>query len=495
MEYYLGVDIGTTSVKVVAFSTTGKALFVQSGFYKMYHPQPDQSEQNPEEVFTAVTDACNKIYGLMEKVAPKFVAFCSAMHSVMAIDESGKPLTNCIIWADNRASAIAEGLHASHKAKQYYMATGVPVHAMTPLCKLLWLKKNEPEIYSKSQKFIGIKEYIFHKLTGQYLIDTSVASATGFLNLAALQWDEGILHELDLNDSSFSELVPTKQIVALKKSTQIASQFWLPDGINLVIGGSDGALANLGAGGADGETLVVTIGTSSAARIITNNIKLDSSMRTFCYHITDEMYVVGGPGNNGAIVLEWFKTLILETSESYDELFAKAATIEPGCDGLLMLPYLLGERAPLWNSNAKGVFFGLSINHTQSHMIRACMEGVVFGLYSIAKIILEKRKVKGIYATGGFSQSHLWLQMLADMCNMEVSVSGSGESSALGAVMLGIEALHLQPLPVLPFVADCTPNVANHIIYKSNFEKFEKIIVALEVMWKGSPVANELLLV
>ena len=373
------------------------------------------------------------------------------------------------------------------------MATGVPVHAMTPLCKLMWLKTNEPEIYSKSQKFIGIKEYIFQKLTGRYLVDTSIASATGFLNLASLQWDEDILHELDLNDSSFSELVPTKQIVVLKKSPEIASQFLLPDGIDLVIGGSDGALANLGAGGADGETMVVTIGTSSAARIITNNIKLDSAMRTFCYHITDQMYVVGGPGNNGAIVLEWLKTNILETAESYDELFAKAATIEPGSEGLLMLPYLLGERAPLWNSNANGVFFGLNINHRKPHMIRACMEGVIFGLYSIAKIILEKRKVKGIYATGGFSQSPLWLQMLSDMCNMEVSVSGSGESSALGAVMLGIDALQLEPIPIPTFVADYTPDVARNKVYESNFKKFEKIIAALEHMWEASPVSNELL--
>lgn len=492
MEYYLGVDIGTTSVKAVAFSITGKLLFVQSGFYKMYHPQPDQSEHDPEEVFTAVMDACNKIYGLMEHINPKFVAFCSAMHSVIVIDENGKPLSNCIIWADNRASAIAEDLHATHQAEKYYMATGVPVHAMTPLCKLMWMKANEPEIFSQARKFIGIKEYVYYKLTGQYQVDTSVASATGFLNLATLQWDEDILHELGLIDSSFSELVPTKQVTTLKKSPEIKDHFLLPDGIQLVIGGSDGALANLGAGGADGETMVVTIGTSSAARIISNSVKLDGAMRTFCYHITDQMYVVGGPGNNGAIVLEWLKTNILESAKSYDELFAKAATIEPGSDGLIMLPYLLGERAPLWNSNAKGVFFGLSINHTRAHMIRACMEGVIYGLYSIAKIILEKRKVKGIYATGGFSQSPLWLQMLADMCNMEVSVSGSGESSALGAIMLGIEALQLEPVTVPPFKADYKPDAAQHSIYKNNFEKFEKIVTALEYMWE-EPVAKELL--
>ena len=487
MQYYLGVDIGTTSVKAVAFSRTGKLLYTQSGFYKMYHPQPDQSEQDPKEVFAAVVDTCNKIFGLMGKAAPEFISLSSAMHSVMAIDENGKLLCNCIIWADNRASAIAEGLHATHKAEKYYRATGVPVHAMTPLCKLMWMKKKEPEIYIKAYKFIGIKEYIFHKLTGLYQVDTSVASATGILNLATLQWDEEILNELDLESSAFSDLVPPKHIELIKKTIG-TSELLLPDGIKVVIGGSDGALANVGAGAADGKTMVVTIGTSSAARIVTSRVKMDGAMRTFCYHIKDEMFVVGGAGNNGAIVLEWLKENILETAESYADLFAKAATIEPGCEGLLLLPYLLGERAPLWNSNARGVFFGLDINHSKAHMIRACMEGVIYGIYSIAKILLENRKVKGIYATGGFAQSPLWLQMLSDMCNMNVSVTGAVESSALGAVMVGIEALNLEPLPVTPFVTDYAPIAEHHFIYKNNFEKFESIIAALEHMWEATPV-------
>ena len=423
----------------------------------------------------------------MGNIAPRFVAFSSAMHSVMAIDKNGRPLCNCIIWADNRASGIAEGLHTTHKAKGYYMATGVPVHAMTPLCKLMWMQHNEPDLYGEAYKFIGIKEYIFQKLTGLYQVDTSIASATGLLNLATLQWDEDIMKELDLRSSSFSDLVPPKHVELMKKMPGTTTNLLLPDGIKLVIGGSDGALANLGAGAADGETMVVTIGTSSAARIVTGNIKVDTAMRTFCYHLNNEMYVVGGAGNNGAIVLQWLKENILETAESYADLFAKAATIEPGSEGLLLLPYLLGERAPLWNSNARGVFFGLDINHNKAHMVRACMEGVIYAVYSIAKILLENRKVKGIYATGGFTQSPLWLQMLSDMCNLNVSVTGAGESSALGAVMLGIEALDLEPLPVIPFVTDYTPNADHHLIYKNNFEKFERIIAALDYMWETIP--------
>ena len=221
--------------------------------------------------------------------------------------------------------------------------------------------------------------------------------------------------------------------------------------------------------------MALSIGTSGAARIVIEDVETDIKMRTFCYHIKDNIYIIGGASNNGAIVLEWLKDNLLETKETFAELFQKAETVKPGSDDLIFVPYILGERAPIWNSKARGIYFGLSINHTKAHLIRACMEGVIYGIYSIAKILLEKREITEIHATGGFTQSSLWLQMLADMCNIKVLVSGAVESSALGAVMIGLEAMGADPLPVKEILSSYDPDLLNHETYMKGFERFEGI--------------------
>jgi gluconokinase len=288
---------------------------------------------------------------------------------------------------------------------------------------------------------------------------------------------------LEISPTSLSTIVSPKHKIKYKKDFHNNKSLLIPDDIVLIIGGSDGTLANLGTGSVDGNSMAITIGTSAAARIIVDKIETDDRMRTFCYHLKDDLFVIGGPSNNGAVVLEWLKDKLLETTETLPELFSKAEKVEPGSDDLLFIPYILGERAPVWNSNARGVFFGLNINHTKSHLIRACMEGVIYSVYSIAKILLEKRVITEIHATGGFAQSPLWVQMLADVCNIKVLVSASFESSALGAVMVGMEAIGREPFSVKEIRSSYEPNLFSHKIYMKSFEKFERIYESLKEEW------------
>jgi gluconokinase len=482
MVYYLGIDVGTTSAKTVAFSETGEVLASHSCTYQMHHPQPGWSEQNPEEVFEAVIKSTNKVISVLPSYKLLLAAFSSAMHGLLLMDKNGQPLTNCIIWADNRAADIADRLKNSDWGKEIYYATGVPVHAMSPLCKLIWLKENSPTVFSKAAKFISIKEYIFYKAFGEYLIDTSVASATGLLNLKTLKWDEKILNFLDISSISFSEVVSTKtKRIYNKRNGDVNTKDWLmPNGTPFIIGSSDGALANIGTGATEKNSMAITIGTSSAARIITNAPETDTQMRVFCYHATDDSYILGGASNNGAVVLEWLKNNLLETQESVSEFFHKAEAVNAGSDDLIFVPYILGERAPIWNSKARGIFFGLSINHTKAHLIRACMEGVIYSVYSIARILLEKRLITEIRASGGFAQSNLWLQMLADVCNIKVLVSHAVESAAFGAVMLGMEAMNIEPFEKKEISNFYQPNLLNHEIYSRGFDKFERIYNSLK---------------
>lgn len=480
MNYFLGVDIGTTSVKAIAFNLMGELICKHSVGYEMQHPQPNYSEQNINEVLDAVILSINTVTKKLAPATVSFISFSAMMHSVIAVDKKGEPLTNCLIWADNRAAEVAETLANSDLGKRFYHDTGVPVHAMSPLCKLLWMKENEPALYSNAFKFIGIKEFICHRLCNEYLVDTSIASSTGLLNLNTLEWDTNVLEFLELEASSFSRIVSPKHIARFRNDGDHAASLHIPHNTILVIGGSDGTLANLGTGSVESNSMAISIGTSGAARIVVNRVETDSRMRTFCYHLKDSLYVVGGASNNGAVVLEWLKDKLLETTESFPELFARAEKVEPGSEDLLFLPYILGERAPVWNSNARGVFFGLNINHTKSHLVRACMEGVIYGMYSIAKILLEKRVITEIHATGGFAHSSLWVQMLADVCNIKVLVADAVESSALGAVMIGMEAMDITPFAAKEKSISYEPDLLKHEIYMRSFDKFERIYKSIK---------------
>lgn len=472
MNYYLGIDIGTTSLKAVAFEEQGNVITSFSFAYQMHHPQPDRNEQDPDEIFMAAVKGINRVVQTLAPRTPSFISFSAAMHSLIAVDEKGNLLTQCIIWADNRANVIADKLRASDKGPAFYHLSGVPIHAMSPLCKLLWLKEHEPDIFTNACKFIGIKEYIFYKLFGEYVIDTSIASATGLLNIKTLQWDEEILSYAGINSSRLSQVVSVKHISYYKGISQHLS---LDQNIPFVIGASDGALSNLGTGAVGGNAMAVTIGTSGAVRIVISAAATDDLMRTFCYHLKDNLYIAGGANNNGAVVLQWLKETLLQTNDSFEQLFEQAAKIEAGCQGLLFLPYILGERAPVWNSNAKGVYFGLSIQHTKAHLIRASLEGVIFSLYSIGKILTEKKQITEIHASGGFAKSALWLQILADVFNIKVLVSAAVESTALGAVMLGAEALAIDPKFAHQTSAVYNPDAKNNEVYLKSFEKFERL--------------------
>jgi gluconokinase len=321
---------------------------------------------------------------------------------------------------------------------------------MSPLAKLVWLKDEKPEICEKAAKFIGIKEYVFFKLFGEYIVDHSIASATGLFNLEQLDWDQGALELAGVTPDELSRPVPTTH-----QMTGVASEYaafmGIPEQLPFIVGASDGVLANLGVNAIEPGVIAVTIGTSGAIRTVSPVPKTDPKGRTFCYALTEDHWIVGGPVNNGGIVLRWlrdeFASSEVETAkrlgiDPYDVLTKIASTVNPGSDGLLFHPYMTGERAPLWDANARGSFFGLSIHHQKQHMIRSVLEGIVFNLYTV---LLAVEELTGeplrIQASGGFARSEMWRQLMADVFDKPVIVPESFESSCLGAIVLGMYAL------------------------------------------------------
>ncbi|WP_454193226.1 gluconokinase [Paenibacillus sp. Marseille-Q7038] len=490
-SYMIGIDIGTTSTKAVLFEKNGMVVAKASEEYPLLTPVPDSAVQNPNEIMSAVIHTVKAVMSesgiLPEQVL--FASFSSAMHSLIAMDASGLPLTPCITWADNRSNVWARKLKEELNGHEIYRRTGTPIHPMSPLSKLLWLKNEQKNIFDQAAKFISIREYVTFRLFSQYVVDHSIASATGLFNLEQLNWDQEALEVAGITPEQLSQLVPTTHVLT-GLDPYYAKEMGLNPSTAFVVGASDGVLSNLGVGAIHPGEVAATIGTSGAIRTVVDKPVTDVKGRTFCYALTENHWVVGGPVNNGGMIFRWVRDEMaaseVETAKrlgisSYDVLTRIAERVAPGADGLLFHPFLSGERAPLWNPDAKGSFFGLTLQHKKEHMIRAVLEGVIFNLYTVLLAMKEQMgQPSRILATGGFARSPLWRQMMADIFDQEVVVPESFESSCLGAVVLGLYATgHADSLEVVSSMVGTThahsPNQDQVDIYQELLPIFIRI--------------------
>ncbi|MEK7256946.1 MAG: gluconokinase, partial [Bacteroidota bacterium] len=414
---------------------------------------------------------------------PIAVALGSALHSLMAVDEKGNPLTQLWLWSDNRSQAAAAELKGTALGKEIYRRTGTPVHPMSPLCKIAWMKRHEPAIFSKTFKFLGIKEYLIFKLFGEFLTDYSVASATGLFDAEQLDWFSPALDFAGISPSQLPQPVsPTHILQGLKK--EFAQKTGIPADTPFLLGGGDGCLANLGAG-ATGDTAVLTIGTSAALRLTTNKKLDDPQERIFNYLLVENQFVAGGASNNGAVVYEWFTRQFFGASPSAKSMERHRKALEnvpPGSDGLLFLPYLFGERAPLWNANAKGFFQNITTRHTLAHFHRAVLEGILLNIRLVGQVLEELSAPIGrIHANGGFTRLDIWVEMAADIFGKEVHVFENEDSPALGAVLLALKTLDIgnsEPhfLPRRIFL----PDERNVEIYWRKLDEFKSATATLK---------------
>lgn len=480
--YIIGLDIGTTSTKAVIFNTKGKVMAEHGVEYPISTPKAAWAEQDSQLILSAAIESIRE--AIRQSGATEFIGLgiSSAMHSLILMDRENQPLTNTIIWADNRSTAQADWLRQG-PGREIYLRTGTPIHPMSPLSKLLWFKEQQPDLYAKTAKFISIKEYLLRQFFGEYVTDYSIASATGLFNLDQLDYDQEVLELLGIQKDQLSTPVPTTHILRGIRP-EYAQAMGIPQDLPFVIGGSDGCLANLGIGVLEKGNAAITIGTSGAIRTVVPQPLTDLHMRTFCYALTDQHWVIGGPTNNGGILLRWVRDRFAAGS-SYDELTAEAAQIAPGSDGLLCLPYLSGERAPIWNADARGCFFGMSLHHERAHFIRAAMEGVIFSVYAVGKALQDlSGEFRTVRASGGFVQSPLWCQILADIFGTEVMIPESHQSSSWGAAILVLYALGL--VDELDAYKDALgegrrfiPNSNHHQTYQTLFEIYEEVYSSL----------------
>ena len=488
MNYFIGIDIGTTHTKAVVTGDDGTLFFEAKKGYDLLRPQPGYEEQDVDVIMNIVTDLLRQsIAAVSSEETIAAVGFSAAMHSLLPVDENGTPLYNAITWADTRSRKEAETILQHTDTGVLYANTGIPVHPMSPLCKIVWFREQSPSIFAKTEKFISIKEYIFYKLTGKYLVDHSLAAATGLFNIYEKKWDAVALQIAGIDENKLSQPVPT--VHAEHALTPFYTElFSLRGMVPFIIGASDGCLANLGSGAVmQGET-ALTIGTSGAVRMTLQSLPdpgIQDKERLFIYPLAADLYVRGGAINNGGIVLGWLANLLLPDGEAtdnyYEKLLSLAAQASPGADGLVFLPYLLGERAPVWDADAKGVLVGLGIRHRKEQVTRAALEGICFILYQILqKLESAHGAVKEIYASGGFVQSGFWVQLIADITGKKIRVREKADASAAGAAWLAMYATgYLKNLQeVKQFVRDrrvYEPDTNKHEVYARLFPVFNSL--------------------
>ncbi len=473
--YFLGVDIGTSSVKAVLIDTAGQPVATAQQHYYIHEPQPGYREQDATLIKEAACRVISDVVGQCNDASLiRSVCFSAAMHSLLAVDSSHKSLTPALLWADTRSIAETTALKESSIASFIYHTCGTPVHPMLPLCKLQWLKKNQPSIFATAFKFISIKEYICFALTGKYIIDHSIASATGLFNIHTLQWEEKALEAAGIHASQLSTPVSTHWHTG-EWAPGVLLQLGLPPACAFVIGSSDGCMANNGSGIAADEDLALTIGTSAAVRITTATPVTDKEESLFNYVLSEGQYISGGASNNGAVALDWLSKELFHVNDT-ETLTAEAFSIAPGSEGLIILPYFMGERAPVWDAAAKSIVYGLQLHHTRDHFARATIEGISMNLYTIAaKLLAQRPQIKRIVASGGFIQSLPWVQLIADIFNLPVHVISTADASALGAACHGAASTGLASITPAADKATGTvfhPIEENNLVYRSNYRIF-----------------------
>ena len=496
--YIIGIDLGTGSAKAIAMNHRGVVIHTSQVAYPTMQPSPGYQEQAPELIWQAFLKCINRITSHLSN-APDAVCLSSAMHSVIPVDNHGQALMNMIIWADNRSASVAKQIHQSAAGQTLYERSGTPIHAMTPLCKILWLHQNEHDIFAKTTKFISMKEYVWHRLFQVYEVDYSIASATGLMNIETLQWNEDSLNMAQISSRQLSALVNTNYHRRCADPS-LCRQLGVTTETKFLIGASDGCLANVGSFATGDGNMALTIGTSGAVRVTRKKPMLNFKAMTFNYLLDESTYICGGPINNGGVALKWYAEKLLQkpltSAFDYSLLFEALKTTRAGADGLIFLPYVLGERAPIWNSHASGVFFGIRNHHQQSHFTRAVIEGISTSLYDITYNMIEAGlDVTQIHVSGGFVQSEEWLQLLADLFGRKICLINTADASAIGAAFLAMKDLaiisdyqDLMPKEIKEFL----PDTRNMQAYRELFLKYRKVYDGLAKLMDHADTEHEL---
>jgi xylulokinase len=453
LAFLIGIDLGTSGVKTVLFDEVGKPVASSTVEYPLYQPNLGWAEQDPEDWWKATCESINNVIlkSGVDKNEIKGVGLSGQMHGAVLLDKADKVLRRAIIWCDQRSAAECDQITELIGKERLIEITANPALTGFTASKIMWVKNNEPQIFEQTAKILLPKDYIRLKLTGEYATEVSDASGMQLMNIAKRQWSSEVLSKLEISQSMLGKMYESQEVTG-KVTACAAALTGLSEGTIVVGGAGDQAAGAVGNGIVKPGVVSSTIGTSGVVFAYTDKLTIDPAGRvhTFCHAVPNTYHIMGVTQGAG-LSLKWFRdnfcleemlTSELSSIDVYKLLDAEAENIAPCSDGLVYLPYLMGERTPHLDPNAKGVFFGLTAKHTKPHFVRSIMEGVTFSLRDCLEIITEMGvEVSEIRASGGGGKSNIWRQMQADIFNKSICRISSDEGPALGvAILAGVGA-------------------------------------------------------
>lgn len=448
MAFLLGIDIGTSGTKTVLFNETGSTIASALGEYPLYQPNIGWAEQDPEDWWKATFNTIKEVLAKSGVNASEVIGIglSGQMHGAVLLDKDNKVLRKAIIWCDQRSSAECGQITSIIGKERLIEITANPALTGFTASKVMWVKNNEPQIFEKIKKILLPKDYIRFKLTGEFATEVSDASGMQFMDIPKRKWSDEVLSKLGIEKSLLGDLYESQEISG--KVNKYASDLTgLKEGTPVAGGAGDQAAGAVGNGIVRSGVISSTIGTSGVVFAFTENVSIDPKGRvhTFCHAVPNTWHIMGVTQGAG-LSLKWFRdnfcieekrTAELMRIDPYVLMDQEAEKIGAGCNGLIYLPYMMGERTPHLDPNAKGVFFGLSAKHEKQDMIRAVMEGVVYSLKDCLEIIKDMGvDITEVRASGGGGKSKLWRQMQADVFGTEIATINSSEGPALGVAIL-----------------------------------------------------------
>ncbi len=499
-EYLLGIDIGTSACKAAVFDPDGNVKASGTGDYPVFYPHPGWAEQNPEDWYRGVCMALKKIWdsGAVRPEEIAGIGIDGQGWSAIALDREGKCLANTPIWMDTRAQEICDRLNSRIGEERIFNLAGNPLQPSYTTPKVLWYREMLPEVFEKTEKILHANGYIGYRLTGSITEDICDAYGWHCFNMRTGKWDTGMAREMGIPVKFLPEILNCDQVIG-RVTSWAAKETGLPEGIPVVAGGLDAACGTLGAGVIhQGETQEQG-GQAGGMSICLQDYKADPRL-ILSFHVVPGTWLLQGGTTGGGGVMRWFeKEFAGEERLSQDktgksslvQLNELAEKVNPGCDGLVFLPYMNGERSPIWNPYAKGVFYGLDFSKTKGHMVRACMEGVAFALkHNLDVAEAAGAKADVLRSMGGSANSLLWTQIKSDVTGKPIEVPSSDTATTLGAVILagvgtGIYQSYEEAVrKTVRVTRHHHPNPANREAYEKAYQTYLELYRRLEPMMK-----------
>jgi xylulokinase len=439
MEYFLGIDTSTTSSKALLIDARGEVIAVASSPHTLQTPKPLWSEQDPREWWEAVAVSIKSVLEKAnvggERVAA--IGLTGQMHGLVLLDDAGNVLRPAILWNDQRTQSQCDEIHRRIGKEKFIQITGNVALTGFTAPKILWVQENEPDVYAKAKHVLLPKDYIRYKLTGEYAMDKADGAGTVLFDLKSRDWSAEVLGILGIDPSWMPRTFEGSEFTG-RVNAEAASITGLKIGTPVAAGGGDQAAQAVGVGAVEPGIVGLTVGTSGVIFATTPSalIEPEGRLHAFC-HAVPNMWHFMGVMLSAAGSLQWYRDA-LAPNMSFDDLVKEAESAPAGCEGLLFLPYLSGERTPYPDPLARGAFVGLTLRHTRAHITRAVLEGVAFGLKDSFILIQNAGlgKIAQVRASGGGTKGALWRQILASVLEAELVTVNTSEGAAFGAALL-----------------------------------------------------------